>query len=87
MKSTTELKAFKKFGPGYFVSEELRNQNLSKARFSELTGITNSELDDILKNKKPISVEMASLLSKAFNKSPEYWLNIDSMYRLWLREK
>lgn len=87
MKSTTELKAYKKFGPGYFITEELRNRNLSKKDLSDLYGITDSELNGILENKRHISRETASLLAKAFDKSAEFWLNLDSSYRLWLKEK
>lgn len=87
MKSTTELKAYKKFGPGYFIMEELKNHKMSEKKLSDLYGITDLELNGILRNDKPISKETASILSKAFDTSQEFWLNLDSTYRLWLNEK
>ena len=86
MKSTTELKALKKFGPGHFIKEQLKIRNMSETAFSDLLGIPSSELTCILKNNKEISGETACLLAKVFDTSAEYWLNLDSSYKLWLEE-
>ncbi|MFA4829530.1 MAG: ImmA/IrrE family metallo-endopeptidase, partial [Thermodesulfovibrionales bacterium] len=40
----------------------------------------------LIKNKQTITIETAKLLSKAFGQSPQYWINLDSNYRLRRQE-
>lgn len=41
-------------------------------------------INEIIRGKRGISSDTAWLLSKAFNTSPEFWLNLQSMYDLSL---
>lgn len=47
-------------------------------------GVTRQALSSLLNEKSGISAEMAIRLSKAFNNSPEYWMNLEKQYELWV---
>lgn len=84
MKSTKNIRAIKKFGPGYFIVEQLNQRNWTKIYLAGLIGIEEKDIDSILENQKPIDYEIANSLGKVFNTSSQYWINIDTIYRLWL---
>jgi HTH-type transcriptional regulator/antitoxin HigA len=42
-------------------------------------------VNKLIKNKQTITLETAKLLSNAFGQSPQYWLNLDTNYRLRLQ--
>ena len=72
-------------GPGDSIREELEFYGWSQKDLSEILNITEKHLSNILNNKVPISIEMARALSSVFKQSPEYWINLDTNYRLQLQ--
>jgi len=86
MLQTTQLRAAKKFGPGYFIVEQLNLLNWTKKNLADLIGIEEKDLDSILENQKPIDNEIANSLGKVFNTSSQYWINLDTIYRSWLEK-
>ena len=50
-------------------------------------GVSRKTLSSILNGRAGISPEMALRLSKAFNTSPEIWLNQQVQYDLWHAKK
>jgi plasmid maintenance system antidote protein VapI len=84
MKSTSDISPFKKFDPGYFITEQMKLRNWTKTYLSGLIGVNEKDLDIILENSRPIDLEVAMLLGKAFNTSSQYWINLDIKYRSWL---
>jgi antitoxin HigA-1 len=46
-------------------------------------GITRQALSRLIHEKTGISAEMAIRLSKAFNTSPDFWMNLEKQYELW----
>ncbi len=46
-------------------------------------GVTRQALSRLVNEKMGISAEMAIRLAKAFNTSPDYWLNLEKQYELW----
>jgi HTH-type transcriptional regulator/antitoxin HigA len=87
MESTAQIRAAKKFGPGYFIREQLELREWTQEDLTEVMGITLKHINKILQDKQPITLETARILSEVFNTSPHYWLNIDTGYRLWLAEE
>ena len=79
-----ELKAARKFGPGYFIREQMEIRNWTQEDLAEVLGITGKHLNKILQEKQPLSLDMAKVLGEVFNTSAQYWINIDTGYRLWL---
>jgi len=84
MVKTSELKAAKKFGPGYFIREQMEIREWTQADLAEVMGFTVKHLNKILQDKQPITLDMARILGEVFNTSAQYWINIDTAYRLWL---
>ena len=44
-------------------------------------------ISEIIQAKKHISAETARQLAKAFGTSPDFWMNLETQYRLLLAEK
>ena len=86
MAHINELRAAKNFGPGYFIREQMEVRGWVQQELAEILGISPKHLNSILLDKQPLTTDLARLLSKAFGTSPQYWLNIDNNYRLWLEQ-
>ncbi len=87
MTSIKDLKAAKKFGPGYFIREQMEIRGWIQEELADILGISTKHLSSILQDKQSLSILNAKKLSSAFNTSPQYWLNIDNDYRLWLEQE
>jgi HTH-type transcriptional regulator / antitoxin HigA len=87
MASIKNLKAAKKFGPGYFIREQMEIRGWVQEELADVLGISPKHLSSILQDKQSLSIENAKKLSSAFNTSPQYWLNLDNDYRLWLEHE
>ena len=84
MVQTTQLRAAKKFSPGYFIREQLAMHHWSMEDLAIKIGLSEKQLNKIFKDRMPISFETARLLSKVFETSSQYWVNIDTEYRSWI---
>src|SRR5574337_935319 len=78
-------KPFLNIGPGEFIKEELESRNWRQEDLAEILGISLKSVNKLIMNKQSITIETARLLSKAFGQSPQYWLNLDTNYRLRLQ--
>jgi HTH-type transcriptional regulator/antitoxin HigA len=86
MKSSVELRAAQKFGPGYFIHEQMDERSWTQEDVAQVLGVTVKHVNKILQDKQPLTLEMARILGEVFNTSPQYWVNLDTGFRLW-REK
>lgn len=84
MSSTQKLRPARKFGPGYFIKEQLDDRAWIQEDLAEVLGITLKHVNKIVLDKQPITLEMAKMLGEVFETSPQYWLSLDANYRLWL---
>ena len=74
--------------PGEFIREiYLEPYELSVRSFAESLGVSPSTLTRLINGQSGISPEMALRLSKAFDTSPESWLNQQMHYDLWVTEQ
>lgn len=87
MTSIKNLKAAKKFGPGYFIREQMEIRGWVQEELADVLGLSLKHLNSILLDKQPLNIENAKKLASAFNLSPQYWLNLDNDYRLWLEQE
>lgn len=83
MANTTTLRAARKFGPGYFIKEQMEMRDWTQSDLSEVTGFTVKHLNKVLQDKQPLTLDMARVLGEVFNTSAQYWINIDTGFRLW----
>lgn len=60
---------------------------LGQSEAAENLGVTRKTLSLLLNEHQGISAEMALRLAKAFNTTPELWLNMQNSYDLWMIKK
>lgn len=72
--------------PGEYLSEALDELNISQAGFARAIGVSPMRISHILKGTRPVTAEMALLFGRAFNQSPQYWLNLQATYDLKIAE-
>jgi HTH-type transcriptional regulator / antitoxin HigA len=87
MVQTTQLKAAKKFGPGYFIQEQMDLRHWTQEDLADVMGVSVKHLNKILKENQPLTLDIARLLGEIFDNSAQYWINIDTCYRLWLSQE
>lgn len=69
---------------GEFLREEfLPEYGLSAAALAEAIGVSRQTVNEILREKRAITTEMAIRLGKLFGNSPEFWLNAQRAVDLW----
>lgn len=56
---------------------------ISQTEAAKNLGVTRKTLSMLLNGHQGISAEMALRLSKAFNTTPELWMNMQNNYDLW----
>jgi addiction module HigA family antidote len=70
--------------PGEIIKELCLNPlGLSVTEAAEALGVSRKTLSSILNGRAGISPEMAIRLSKAFDTTPESWMNQQAQYDLW----
>jgi len=77
---------FINLGPGDSIKEELEYYEWDQKTLAEILGKTEKHISSLLNNKTVITFDMACQLSAVFKQSPQYWLNLDTQYRLRLQE-
>lgn len=69
--------------PGTILLKEyLEPMGLTQKALADHLDIPIQRINEIVRGKRGISSDTAWLLSLAFNTSPEFWLNLQSMYDL-----
>ncbi|MET0637889.1 MAG: HigA family addiction module antitoxin [Chitinophagaceae bacterium] len=70
--------------PGQILKETyLQPLGLNQTDTAANLGVARKTLSMLLNGRQGISAEMALRLAKAFNTTPELWLNMQQSYDLW----
>ncbi len=70
--------------PGEIIRYDyLEPLNISVKALSECLRISRKHMSDIVNEHKPVSPAIALKLARAFNTTPELWLNLQRNYDLW----
>lgn len=69
-------------GPGYTIKKYLDASGWSQEDLAQLTDISAKQLSQIINNKVRITIDTARLFAKTFGTSAEFWINLDTNYRL-----
>jgi len=73
--------------PGVHLKEYLEELGLSQNAFAKSLGVSPMRISHIIHGSRPITAEMAILFGKAFNQTPQFWMNLQNSYDLKLAEK
>ncbi len=68
--------------PGEFLAETLEELGLSQAAFARAIGVSPMRISHVIKGARPVTAELALLFGRAFDQSPQYWLNLQADYDL-----
>lgn len=68
--------------PGEILKDELRERGIKQKEFALLTGIPQTQLNEIIKGKRGINADIALVISKALKMDAALWLNLQSNYEL-----
>lgn len=66
--------------PGLYLREELAERALSVDDFARTAGIPLETLQDILAEKRPVTLDIASALACALGQSAETWMRLQQQY-------
>lgn len=77
----------RRFHPGVYIKESLEVMEITASEFSARTGISERTLSAVINGKGAITFEIAYNLSAFFGNSVNYWINLQNIYDLYLREE
>ena len=79
---TEKLRPFRPVTPGEILKEELDARGWTQSDLAEILGRPIQAVNEIISGRKAIIPATAVELSRAIGTSPEFWLNLESAYRL-----
>jgi addiction module HigA family antidote len=86
--SNTTARKIKPTHPGEMLREDfLPEFGLSVASFAEAIGVSRQTVNELIRERRAVSPEMALRLSRFFGNSPEFWLNAQRAVDLWKAER
>jgi len=70
--------------PGEMLREDfLPDYDLTVAGLAEALGVSRQTVNELLRERRALSPEMALRLSRLFGNAPEFWLNAQRAVDLW----
>jgi len=72
--------------PGEHLAEELDALNMRAAELARQLKVPTNRVTEILNGQRAITGDTALRLAHFFGTSPEFWLNLQSLYELRLAE-
>jgi addiction module HigA family antidote len=70
--------------PGEMLREDfLPDYNLTVAGLAEAVGVSRQSVNELLRERRAVSPDMALRLARLFGNTPEFWLNAQRALDLW----
>ena len=70
--------------PGAILREDfVPEYGLSVTALAEAAGVSRQSMNELLRERRAVTPEMALRLGKLFGNSPEFWLNLQRNVDLW----
>jgi addiction module HigA family antidote len=70
--------------PGEMLREDfIPDFGLTVAGLAKLLGVSRQSINELLRERRAVSPEMAIRLARLFGNSPEFWLNAQRAVDLW----
>lgn len=80
----TGKKKVRPIHPGEMLREDfLPDYNLSVSSLADALDVSRQTMNELLRERRAVSPEMAVRLSRLFGNSPEFWLNAQRAVDLW----
>jgi len=74
--------------PGAMLREDfLPDYGLTVSSFAKALGVSRQTVNELLRERRAVSPEMALRLSRLCGNTPEFWLNAQRAVDLWEAEK
>lgn len=73
--------------PGAVLEDILIDIKIPKTKIATMLGISRQHLYDILRQRKPVSPEVAVRIGKVFGGTAESWLRMQAAYDAWHAER
>lgn len=71
--------------PGAMLREDfLPDYGLTVSSLAKAIGVSRQTVNELLRERRAVSPEMALRLSHLFGNTPEFWLNAQRSYDLWV---
>jgi antitoxin HigA-1 len=70
------------FHPGEFLAEILAEEKLTQAQFARDIGVSPMRVSHVINGSRPVTADLALRFGKAFDQTPQYWLNLQTDYDL-----
>lgn len=71
--------------PGAMLREDfLPDYGLTVSSLAKAIGVSRQTVNEMLRERRAVSPEMALRLSHLFGNTPEFWLNAQRAYDLWV---
>lgn len=71
--------------PGAMLREDfMPDYGLSVAALPDALGVSRQSVNELLRERRSLSQEMAIRLGRLFSNSPEFWLNAQRAVDLWV---
>jgi HTH-type transcriptional regulator/antitoxin HigA len=74
-------------GPGDVLKDDIEALGWAQDDLAEVLEMSKNNVHNLLNNKTAITIETARKLAQAFDNTPEFWMNLDTNYRLQISEK
>ncbi len=80
----TRVRKVRPTHPGEMLREDfLPDYGLTISSFAKSLGVSRQTMNELLRERRALSPEMALRLSRLFGNSPEFWLNAQRAVDLW----
>ena len=73
--------------PGEMLQEELGYLKISPSTFAEMIGVPTERLIAVLDRRRDIDGELALRIARCLGTTPQFWMNLQSMYEIRVAEE
>lgn len=73
--------------PGLFLNEDLKALKISQKKFAEMTGISKTIINEIIKGKRDVNARIAVLFEQYLGEPAEFWMKIQAAYDLFIERQ
>lgn len=73
--------------PGVFLREILEEHEIAQVEFAKAAGISPMRVSHVINGTRPITAELALRFGRVFGQTPQYWLNLQTLYDLEKAER